>query len=60
MKTFDFLLKKFEEYGFEDFGVFADCVVVFFANSAQWEQLPESFRAEILELLERQFENVEL
>lgn len=59
MRTLDLLLKKFDEYGFEDFAVFADSVVVLFANSGQlcctegvrWDELPESVRAEILELL---------
>ncbi|MBD2078467.1 hypothetical protein [Leptolyngbya sp. FACHB-17] len=59
MKTLDLLLKKFDEYGFEDFAVFADRVVVLFANSDRWEKLPESVRTEILELLERQLERVE-
>lgn len=52
------LLKKFDEYGFEDFAVF-DSVVVLFANSDQWEELPDLFRAKILELLGRQLENVQ-
>lgn len=56
MRTLDLLLKKFDEYGFEDFAVFADSVVVLFANSDQWDKLPESVKAEILELLELQLE----
>ncbi|MBD1855235.1 hypothetical protein NDI36_30275 [Leptolyngbya boryana FACHB-1624] len=59
MRTLDMLLKKFDEYGFEDFAVFADSVVVLFANSDQWEELPDLFRAKILELLGRQLENVQ-
>ncbi|BAS56807.1 hypothetical protein NIES2135_38710 [Leptolyngbya boryana NIES-2135] len=59
MRTLNLLLKKFDEYGFEDFAVFADFVVVLFANSDQWEELPDLVRAEILELLGRQLENVQ-
>ncbi|MBN8564250.1 MAG: hypothetical protein J0L70_27325 [Leptolyngbya sp. UWPOB_LEPTO1] len=59
MRTLDVLLKKFDEYGFEDFAVFADSVVVLFANSDRWEELPDLVRAEILELLGRQIENVQ-
>ncbi|MBD1845834.1 hypothetical protein H6F89_20980 [Cyanobacteria bacterium FACHB-63] len=55
MKTLDLLLKKFDEYEFEDFAVFADSVVVLFTNSDRWNELPESIRAEILELLDRRF-----
>lgn len=54
MRTLDLLLKKFDECGFKDFAVFADSVVVLFANSDRWDELPESVRAEILELLDRQ------
>jgi TRAP-type C4-dicarboxylate transport system substrate-binding protein len=36
--------------------IFADRVVVLFANSDRWNELPESARTEILELLERQLE----
>lgn len=56
MRTLDLLLKKFEDYGFEDYAVFANSVVVLFANSDQWDELPESVRGEILELLDLQLE----
>jgi hypothetical protein len=58
VKILNRLLKIFEEYEFEDFGVFAGRTVVLFANSARWDELPESVRTEILELMNHQSEEL--
>ena len=57
MKKVDQLREKLAEFGIEDFGEFGNCVVLF-ANDQKWDALPEPAKAEILELLNQQFEDV--
>ena len=58
MKKVDRLREKLDEYEIEDYGYFAGLICLF-ANDPKWEALPESAKAEILELAERQFEDVQ-
>jgi hypothetical protein len=58
VKKADLLLKKLIEYGIEDYGCFGGSISLF-ANDPKWDALPESARAEILELLDQQFEDMQ-
>jgi len=58
MKNVDRLREKLDEYEIEDFGYFAGLICLF-ANHPKWDALSEWVKAEILELAERQFEDVQ-
>jgi len=58
MKNVDRLREKLDEYEIEDFGYFAGLICLF-ANDPKWDALPEAGKAEILGLVERQFEDVQ-
>ena len=57
MKNVDRLREKLDEYEIEDFGYFAGFICLF-ANDPKWDALSEAVKAEILELVDRQFEDV--
>jgi hypothetical protein len=56
VKKVDQLREKLAEFGIEDYGCFGGFVCLF-ANDPKWEALPEPTKAEILELLDQQFED---